>query len=125
MHDESKQGGSQIDSYAEHLVVLTVAGVERGRRREQVYRTLGDLDRSRVDDAIARLEAVGLVVVKGRSVHQSSALGVRPEQVVHATDGCLSPDGLMSSSMVIGPQPAVKCSCALGARSVDRPVGPA
>ena len=30
-------------------------------------------------------------------------LGVRPEQVVHAVDGCFSPDGLMSSSMVVGP----------------------
>jgi hypothetical protein len=70
MHDESKQDGSQIDSHAEHLVVLTVAGVERGRRREQVYRTLSNLDRRRVDDAIASLEAVGLVVVNGRSVRR-------------------------------------------------------
>lgn len=74
MHGSSKQDGCQIDSHAEHLVVLTVAGVERGRRREQVYRTLGNLDRGRIDDAIASLEKVGLVVVKGRSVHQSSAL---------------------------------------------------
>ena len=27
---------------------------------------------------------------------------VRPEQVVHAGDGCLSPDGLVWSSMVVG-----------------------
>jgi hypothetical protein len=32
-----------------------------------------------------------------------SELGVRPEQVVHATDGCFAPDCLMSSSMVVGP----------------------
>lgn len=74
MHDPSKQDGCQIDSHAEHLVVLMVAGVKRGRRRERIHSTLSDLDRSRVDDAIASLEAVGLVVVKGRSVHQSSAL---------------------------------------------------
>jgi hypothetical protein len=74
MHDESKQDGCRIDSRAEHLVVLAVAGVKRGRRREQVYRTLSNLDRTRVDDAIASLAAVGLVVVKGRSVRQSSAL---------------------------------------------------
>jgi hypothetical protein len=35
---------------------------------------LSDLGRERVDDAIASLTAVGLVVVRGRSVHQSSAL---------------------------------------------------
>jgi hypothetical protein len=74
MHDESKQDGCQIDSRAEHLVVLTVAGVKRGRRRERIHSDLSDLDPSRVDDAIASLAAVGVVVVKGRSVHQSSAL---------------------------------------------------
>ena len=47
--------------------------------------------------------------------HSTSALAVRPEQVVQTVDGCQSPDGLMSSSMVIGPQPSVKGRCALGA----------
>ncbi|HEX3435070.1 MAG TPA: hypothetical protein VHT25_13530 [Solirubrobacteraceae bacterium] len=74
MHDESKQHGSQIDSYAEHLVILQVAGVKRGRPRERIHRVLGDLGVERVDRAVASLSAVGLVVVKGRSVHQSSAL---------------------------------------------------
>jgi hypothetical protein len=74
MHGSSKQDGCQIDSHAEHLVVLTVAGVKRGRRRERIYGELNDLDRSRVDDAIASLATVGVVVVTGRSVHQSSAL---------------------------------------------------
>ena len=32
-----------------------------------------------------------------------SELAVRPEEVVHAGDGCLSPDGLVWSSMVVGP----------------------
>jgi hypothetical protein len=74
MHGQSKQDGCQIDSYAEHLVVLSVAGVKRGRTREQVYRTLSDLDRGCVDAAIDSLAAVGVVTVKGRSVHQSRAL---------------------------------------------------
>ena len=74
MHGESKQDGCQIDSYAEHLVVLQVAGEKRGRRRKRIHSELSDLGRERVDDAIASLAAVGLVAVRGRSVHQSSAL---------------------------------------------------
>lgn len=74
MHGQSKQDGCQIDSYAEHLVVLQVAGEKRGRRRKRIRSELSDLGRERVDDAIASLTAVGLVVVRGRSVHQSSAL---------------------------------------------------
>ena len=38
-----------------------------------------------------------------RRAHARPALGVRPEQVVHAGDGCLAPDGLVWSSMVVGP----------------------
>jgi hypothetical protein len=74
MHGASKQGEGWIDSRAEHLVVLQVAGVERGRRREQLHRALSDLGGERVDDAIASLAAVGVVVLSGRSVRQSSAL---------------------------------------------------
>jgi hypothetical protein len=74
MHDESKQDGSQIDSRAEHLVVLQVAGVARGRTRKQVRRALSDLGARRVDDAIASLAAVGLVIATSRSVRQSPAL---------------------------------------------------
>ena len=36
------------------------------------------------------------------------ALDVGPEQVVQAGDGCLSPEGLVSSVMVVAPEPAVK-----------------
>jgi hypothetical protein len=36
-------------------------------------------------------------------VLDQSELDVRPEQVVHPGDGCLSPDGLVWSSMVVGP----------------------
>jgi hypothetical protein len=74
MHDASKQGGGQIDSYAEHLVILQVSGVKRGRPRERICRVLADLGVERIDSAIASLAAVGLVVVKGRSIHQSDAL---------------------------------------------------
>lgn len=74
MHGESKQDGCQIDSYAEHLVILEVAGVKRGRPRERIHSVLADVGADRIDSAIASLSAVGLVVVRGRSVHQSSAL---------------------------------------------------
>lgn len=74
MHGASKQGDGQIDNYAEHLVILQVAGVKRGRQRERICRVLADLGVERVDRAIASLAAVGLVDVRGRSIHQSSAL---------------------------------------------------
>jgi hypothetical protein len=74
MHHASKQQGGQIDSYAEHLVILEVAGAKRGRSRERIHRVLADVGADRIDSAIASLSAVGLMVVKGRSVHQSSAL---------------------------------------------------
>jgi hypothetical protein len=74
MHGESKQDGCPLDSYAEHLVVLTVAGVQRGRRRERIHSALSDLGRGRVDDAIASLATVGVVVATEHSVRQSAAL---------------------------------------------------
>jgi hypothetical protein len=74
MHGQSKQDGCQIDSYAEHLVILQVAGEKRGRRRKRIHSELSGLGCERVDDAVASLVAVGLVAVRGRSVHQSSAL---------------------------------------------------
>ena len=50
-----------------------------------------------------------------RALTFHSMSGVRPEQVVQAVDGCLSPDGLVSSSMVVGPEPSVKGGGALSA----------
>jgi hypothetical protein len=74
MHGKSKQGGGQIDSHVERLVVLQVAGVFYGRQREQVYGALNDINSRRVNEAIKSLEAVGVVVVNGRTVRQSRAL---------------------------------------------------
>jgi hypothetical protein len=42
------------------------------------------------------------------------SLGVSTEQVVQAADGCLSAEGLVSSAMVVLPDPAVKGACAFG-----------
>ncbi len=74
MRNESKQDGGPLDSYAEHLVLLAVAGVARGRTRKQVRRELSDLGARRVDDAIASLAAVGVVIATKHSVRQSPAL---------------------------------------------------
>jgi hypothetical protein len=57
-----------------HLVVLQVAGVSYGRQREQVYGALNDITSRRVGEAIKSLEAVGVVVVNGRTIRQSRAL---------------------------------------------------
>jgi hypothetical protein len=74
MHGSSKQDGCPLDSRAEHLVVLQVAGETLGRTRAQVRLALSDLGVQRVDDAIASLAAVGVVIATGRSVRQSKAL---------------------------------------------------
>jgi hypothetical protein len=74
MHGKSKQGGCQIDGRVERLVVLQVAGVFYGRSREYIYGALNDLGSRRVNEAIKSLEAVGVVVVNGRTVRQSKAL---------------------------------------------------
>ncbi|HST34925.1 MAG TPA: hypothetical protein VLJ80_15550 [Solirubrobacteraceae bacterium] len=74
MHGSSKQDGCPLDSHAEHLVILQVAGEARGRTRGRIHDELSDLGAQRVDEAIASLAAVGVVVLTARSVRQSPAL---------------------------------------------------
>jgi hypothetical protein len=75
MHGESNQGCFEgIDAQAEHLIVLLVVGEQRGRSRERIHRDLDDVGRDRVEDAIASLAAVGVVVAGECSVHRSLAL---------------------------------------------------
>jgi hypothetical protein len=74
MHGKSKQDSSQIDAWTEHLVVLQVAGVFYGRSRQQVQGALNDLGAGQVNAAIKSLEAVGVVVINGRTIRQSRAL---------------------------------------------------
>jgi hypothetical protein len=74
MHGKSKQAGCQIDARVERLVVLQVAGVFYRRQREQLHGFLNDLGARRVNEAIKSLEAVGVVVVNGRTIRQSRAL---------------------------------------------------
>lgn len=74
MQAKSKQDGAPLDVWVERLVVLQVAGVFYGRSREQVQGALNDIGARRVNAAIKSLEAVGVVIVNGRTVRQSKAL---------------------------------------------------
>lgn len=71
MHDPSTPKGGETLARAERLVILQLAGIPRGRPREQLLRSLR---RERVEQAIASLAAVGIVVSTGHRVRQSSAL---------------------------------------------------
>jgi len=74
MHHESKQDQDDLDAYAEHLLVLDVAGLRRGHRRERIYLTLYPLSPGRIDAAIESLQRTGVVIVKGQRVLRSPAL---------------------------------------------------
>lgn len=74
MQEPSTPKGGETLARAERLVILQLAGVPRGRPREQLIRNLRRVGRQRVEQAIASLAAVGIVVVAGCSVRQSSAL---------------------------------------------------
>ncbi len=74
MHEPCTPNSGKSLARVERLVILQVAGAQRGRTREQLIRALRRFGRERVDEAIASLAAVGIVVVSGRSVRQSSAL---------------------------------------------------
>jgi hypothetical protein len=74
MHDPSTPKAGETLVRAERLVILQLAGAQRGRTREQLIRALRGIAQYVIDEAIASLAAVGVVVVTGRSVRQSRAL---------------------------------------------------
>lgn len=74
MRGESNHDSCEIDTWAESLVVLAVAGVVNGRTRERLYRSLRDIEPERIDAATARLIKAGVVELRGRRVVQSAAL---------------------------------------------------
>jgi hypothetical protein len=74
MRVASKQDGGPGDPLTERLVLLQIAGRRYGERRERLYRTLRHIEPVVLDAAIDGLESVGVVVNKGKAVHQSSAL---------------------------------------------------
>lgn len=75
MHKQSKQDAEPVDAYTERLVVIQVVGVKRGRERARMYRALRDVAQESIDAAIESLQSAGVVVVKGKSVCESPALG--------------------------------------------------
>jgi hypothetical protein len=62
------------------------------------------------------LTAAGLATLPANAlpiVAAATVLGVRPEEVVQAGDGCLSPEGLVSAVMVVVVEPGVRGGGAL------------
>jgi len=74
MQESSTPNSGETLARAERLVILQVAGARRGRSRDQLHRGLKAPVRERIDEAIASLAAVGIVIVTSRSVRQSPAL---------------------------------------------------
>jgi hypothetical protein len=75
----------EIDIWAESLVVLTLVGVSNGRTRERLYRSLREVDPSRIDLATAGLIRAGVLDQAGGRLVQSKAL----ERFGHARHGCI------------------------------------
>jgi hypothetical protein len=66
MREQSSHDSDEIDIWAEHLVVIDVVGSKRGRPRDHIHNTLRDVDPARLDAAIRRLAALGVVELRGR-----------------------------------------------------------
>jgi hypothetical protein len=65
---------SAPDRYAERLLVLELAGDERGRRRASLHRSFADLLPSRIDQAIEGLRIAGVLQSGGAGLIQTPAL---------------------------------------------------
>ena len=74
MRGQSKQARQPPDAAVERLVVLQVAGVPRGLKRNLILAALGDLGRERVQAAIESLHASGVEgVLEGRDGDEGGA----------------------------------------------------
>jgi hypothetical protein len=69
-----RQGSNQNHESPERLVTIELLGRPRGRDRDRLYRALHELGRETIDEAIASLEAAGVLVTTGRTVKASGAL---------------------------------------------------
>lgn len=69
-----KRPSNQTREHPERLVAIELLGRPRGRDRDRMYRTLRELSRETIDEAIASLEQAGVLVIAGRTVRASGAL---------------------------------------------------
>jgi hypothetical protein len=74
MRGQSKQDPGDIDVWAEYLVVLDVVGIQEGRTRGQINRSLRDIDPDRLNTAITRLVAAGVIELHDDTMVQTAAL---------------------------------------------------
>jgi hypothetical protein len=74
MCGEHQPDGCEVDIWAESLVVLVLVGVSNGRTRERLYRSLREVDPSRIDTATTRLVRAGVLDRAGGRLVQSAAL---------------------------------------------------
>jgi len=65
---------SAPDRYAERLLVIELAGDERGRRHASLHRLFDDLVPGHLDAALASLTEVGVLQAGGAGVIQTRAL---------------------------------------------------
>ncbi len=74
MQEPSTPTGGETLARVERLVILQLAGTRRGCTRVQLVSALRGVGRQVIEDAIASLAAVGVVIATERSVCQSAAL---------------------------------------------------
>jgi hypothetical protein len=65
---------NQTLEHPERLVAIELLGRPRGRDRDRMYRTLRELSRETIDEAIVSLEQAGVLETAGRTVRASTAL---------------------------------------------------
>jgi hypothetical protein len=69
-----QRSSNQTLEHPERLVAIELLGRPRGRDRDRMYRTLRELSRETIDEAIVSLEQAGVLVTAGRTVRASNAL---------------------------------------------------
>jgi hypothetical protein len=69
-----QRSSNQTLEHPERLVAIELLGRPPGRGRDRMYRTLRELSRETIDEAIASLEQAGVLVTAGRTVRASNAL---------------------------------------------------
>ena len=74
MEDERDRTPCAIDTWAESLIVLALAGISNGRTKQRLYRSLRDIEPARIEAATERLLQAGVIEQHGTHLVQSPAL---------------------------------------------------